>query len=113
MVPAVEAERGQSKVYELARGVRPVEKCVVRLDIAVQDAVRVEEAQPARELHGEANLLYLGRRLLSRRLLSRRLLSRSHRQRGEDDWAVPTASRPALSRQSSGVIGDGVGREAR
>ena len=34
-----------------------VEQCIIRLDVRVQDAVRVEEAQPARQLHAEANLL--------------------------------------------------------
>ena len=47
----------QTKVGELAHRVGHVKKSILCLDVAVQDAVRVEEAQPARQLHGEANLL--------------------------------------------------------
>ncbi|KOO35752.1 hypothetical protein Ctob_011053 [Chrysochromulina tobinii] len=53
----VQAEARQTKVGEFAHRVVRVEQCIIRLDIVVQDAVRVEEAQPARQLHREANLL--------------------------------------------------------
>jgi hypothetical protein len=53
----LEAEARQPKVGELAHRVVRVEQCIIRLDVVVQDAVRVEEAQPARQLHAEANLL--------------------------------------------------------
>ena len=52
-----QAEARQTKVGELAHGVGRVEQSIIRLDVAVQDAVRVEEAQPACQLHGDANLL--------------------------------------------------------
>ena len=57
MTCVVQAEARQTKVGELAHRVLRVEQCIIRLDIVVQDAVRVEEAQPARQLQGEANLL--------------------------------------------------------
>ena len=57
-IPRVaQAEARQTKVGELAHRVVRIEQCIISLDVVVQDAVRVEEAQPARQLHGEANLV--------------------------------------------------------
>jgi len=53
----VQAEARQTKVGELAHRVVRVEQCIISLDVVVQDAVRVEEAQPTRQLHRETNLL--------------------------------------------------------
>ena len=47
-IRVLEAEARQPEVGELAYRLVRVEQCILRLDVVVQDAVRVEEAQPAR-----------------------------------------------------------------